>query len=281
MRKFNPLSPYKFGGKELDRTNGLNWYHQGFRPFGAIIPRTPTIDPLAEKYYSISPYAQYANNPVNYVDPIGMDIWEINQNGDIFNRIKDKTQDAFYMVAKDADGNYQRTFTTDAEGNKNYNSISFKYGTVESQRTTALNSTDTYDTYKVKGDNNGTQMFEFMAQNTTVEWSQVQTGIEGDKGLNFLTTSHDAATERGIKHLINGQLNSGYVIREFNHSHPTTPYPSGLGTTRKSDIGVVTTITEINKYWKYNVSPVFNIYHVPTKTYIPYSPNSQIKDFPK
>ena len=32
-----------------------------------------TIDPLAEKYYSVSPYAYCNNNPVNLVDPNGME----------------------------------------------------------------------------------------------------------------------------------------------------------------------------------------------------------------
>jgi hypothetical protein len=32
-----------------------------------------TVDPLAEKYYSISPYAYCANNPINRIDPDGMD----------------------------------------------------------------------------------------------------------------------------------------------------------------------------------------------------------------
>jgi hypothetical protein len=38
--------PYKFGGKELDAMYGLNWYDQGARPFDAIIPVTPMMDPL-------------------------------------------------------------------------------------------------------------------------------------------------------------------------------------------------------------------------------------------
>jgi RHS repeat-associated protein len=64
--------PYKFGGKELDEMHGLNWYDQRARPFDAIIPRTPTMDPMAEKYYNISPYVQCLNNPVNAIDPTGM-----------------------------------------------------------------------------------------------------------------------------------------------------------------------------------------------------------------
>ncbi|MDH6343645.1 RHS repeat-associated protein, partial [Parabacteroides sp. PFB2-12] len=31
-----------------------------------------TMDPLAEKYYSTSPYAYCLNNPMRYVDPTGM-----------------------------------------------------------------------------------------------------------------------------------------------------------------------------------------------------------------
>ena len=39
--------------------------------------RFTTMDPLAEKYYSISPYAYCANNPVNLVDPEGQDSYLI------------------------------------------------------------------------------------------------------------------------------------------------------------------------------------------------------------
>ena len=37
--------------------------------------RFTTMDPLAEKYYGISPYAYCAGNPVNLVDPEGMVNW--------------------------------------------------------------------------------------------------------------------------------------------------------------------------------------------------------------
>jgi hypothetical protein len=33
--------------------------------------RFTTPDPLAEKYYSVSPYAYCSNNPVKYIDPDG------------------------------------------------------------------------------------------------------------------------------------------------------------------------------------------------------------------
>jgi len=41
------------------------------------------VDPLAEKYYSISPYAYCGGNPVNRIDPDGMDWFQNSQTGDV------------------------------------------------------------------------------------------------------------------------------------------------------------------------------------------------------
>jgi hypothetical protein len=44
--------------------------------------RFTTPDPLAEKYYSSSPYAYCANNPITRIDPDGCDWYEFeNENG--------------------------------------------------------------------------------------------------------------------------------------------------------------------------------------------------------
>ena len=62
--------PYKYNGKELDRHSGLDWYDYGARWYNGISWMTP--DPLAEKYYDVSPYVYCANNPMRYIDPTGM-----------------------------------------------------------------------------------------------------------------------------------------------------------------------------------------------------------------
>jgi RHS repeat-associated protein len=72
--------PFKYNNKELDNMNGLNWYDYSARHYDATITRFTTIDPHAEKYYSISPYVYCANNPVIYVDPTGMD-WYTDNDG--------------------------------------------------------------------------------------------------------------------------------------------------------------------------------------------------------
>ena len=64
-------NPYKWGGKEWDKT--LYRYDFGARLYSPSDLRWRTMDPLCEKYYSLSPYAYCANNPMNLVDPSGMD----------------------------------------------------------------------------------------------------------------------------------------------------------------------------------------------------------------
>lgn len=65
------VQPYKYNSKELDAKKGLNWYDYGAREYDAVLGRWHTMDPLAEKYYSASPYSYCANNPIRFIDPDG------------------------------------------------------------------------------------------------------------------------------------------------------------------------------------------------------------------
>lgn len=75
-------SPLLFSGKEdqgqaLDLASGtttpsdLRILDFGARHYDPIVPRWTTPDPLAEKYFPITPYAYCAGDPVNLVDPEG------------------------------------------------------------------------------------------------------------------------------------------------------------------------------------------------------------------
>ncbi|MBR6604776.1 MAG: RHS repeat-associated core domain-containing protein, partial [Prevotella sp.] len=84
---------YKYNGKEFDRTHGLDWYDYGARFMTPDIGRFTTIDPLAEKYYSISPYVYCVDNPIRNIDPLGDTILVINkcntfkyENGKLYNK---------------------------------------------------------------------------------------------------------------------------------------------------------------------------------------------------
>ena len=65
------VQPLKYSAKELDRENGLDWYDSKARFYDSMIGRTPTQDPLAEKYSGVSPYLWCAGNPIRFIDPLG------------------------------------------------------------------------------------------------------------------------------------------------------------------------------------------------------------------
>ena len=250
--KYNAETPQKypqsFTGKERDSETGFSYF--GARYYDSdLMTGWLSVDPLADKYPNISPYAycgwtrptgadehrliefNIANNPVRLVDPDGEDVWELNNEGRIVNRITTTEVDALHIV-------------DDKENRLARKSIEFEYGTVESHRSISYfnkekKAKDTYDVYQVRGDDNGTKLFEFLAINIAgeeMEASHAKCGISGENGLNFITTAHlkpryeidnegdlhKIASEPAMSYFLNGQLLKGYTIRELNHSHPFT-----------------------------------------------------------
>ena len=66
---------YKYNGKELDHTHGLDWYDYGARNYDAVLGQWSSFDGKAEDYQYVSPYAYALNNPVKNIDPDGNSVW--------------------------------------------------------------------------------------------------------------------------------------------------------------------------------------------------------------
>ena len=62
--------PYKFNGKQFDEETGL--YYYGARYMNPVTSLWYGVDPLAEKYVSISPYSYCKSSPMNYIDEKGL-----------------------------------------------------------------------------------------------------------------------------------------------------------------------------------------------------------------
>ena len=91
------VQPYKYNGKELDTKKGLNWYDYGARHYDAAVGRFATVDPSAENHFDVGPYAYCGNNPINRIDPDGMD-WYQNANGDLYWQEGNKKIDGYTNI---------------------------------------------------------------------------------------------------------------------------------------------------------------------------------------
>jgi len=99
---------WKFNGKELDDATGM--YYYGARYYDPRISIFVSVDPLAEKYPSWTPYHYVHNNPVNMVDPTGMEADHIIVDNN--NKIVGGEMDGdlnIYRGKKDEDGKWVKT----------------------------------------------------------------------------------------------------------------------------------------------------------------------------
>ena len=105
----------KYNGKELQSQefsdgSGLELYDYGARMQDPQIGRWFAMDPKSESYYSMSPFAYVANNPIIFIDPNGMEIinGETNkrenlqaQNDNLKQAIKERYNDNINLSRKD------------------------------------------------------------------------------------------------------------------------------------------------------------------------------------
>ena len=75
--------------------------------------------------------------------------------------------------------------------------------------------------YQIIGDNEAKLMFEYLSNNTNVEWSQTLVGYSQNE-KNIISTSHEYSSEIWCGFM----LENGWTIRGHNHSHPRNSKPS-------------------------------------------------------
>lgn len=78
---------YLFNGKEWQAQDAINLYDYGARFYQPRYGKWLSVDPLAEKYYPVSPYAYCAGNPINHIDYEGklIGFYVASRSGDIVN----------------------------------------------------------------------------------------------------------------------------------------------------------------------------------------------------
>ena len=203
---------FKYNGKELDRKFGLNWYDHGARHNDAAIGRWHSMDPMAEKYYGISPYAYCGGDPVNLGDYDGMDIYEFDTLGRL-TITENKIIDLVCVKGVNEVLIYRYGSITHFEDDGYY---------TDSETNTQTKAH--FNCMKISGDK-GDDIFEYLSENTNVEFGQIKTTNTNGKKVDFVSTI--GSTNRGPNILVisYGQFNP-YNVYEINHSHPSNFPPS-------------------------------------------------------
>ena len=104
---------YKFTGKERD-------WETGYDMFGARYLWSPlgwtSVDPLADKYPNISPYAYCNWNPMRYIDPDGRDVFTINEENGTIERVHTEGGTHSYYLTNGAETSYVGSFQQNENG---------------------------------------------------------------------------------------------------------------------------------------------------------------------
>ena len=123
---------YTFSGKERDEESGFSYF--GSRYYNSAYSIWMSVDPMSDKYPSISPYAYCGSNPIKLVDPSGEEV--INQYKpayDYFNKQLKVAKEKFDSFGgnKKADG-YKEAKKEYNKAKRNFSSAEYKYKEVNS-----------------------------------------------------------------------------------------------------------------------------------------------------
>mgnify|MGYP004507395623 FL=1 len=150
---------YRYSGKEEQSFAGLPYIDYGARMYDPYAARWNATDPMAAKYPSTSPYVFCADNPVNFIDPDGMDIWTMDDLGNV---VWQEKTDEHRLYAVDKTGNWSDDYVT-------INNRSILDELAESGRKTSSGKRINSHTSD-KGVDDMFKVFKFAADHSNVEW---------------------------------------------------------------------------------------------------------------
>ena len=78
---WNRIQSFTFSAKEKDSETGLSYF--GSRYYSSDLCIWLSVDPMSDKYASLSPYVYCADNPVRLVDPNGEEVWIPDPDGNL------------------------------------------------------------------------------------------------------------------------------------------------------------------------------------------------------
>ena len=170
----------------------------GARMYNPTIARWTAADPMSEKYYGISPYVYCLGNPISIIDPNGMDIWTMDEKGNV-------------VWVKESDDHRLYYMNNDGLLSDDYVSVSDRSILDDLTKTEAkVDGGAKVSSHTSKtGINDIFKVFKFASDKTKVEWAVHRNGDTYTIG-----TGHNSYSASSWEDYTNGKPNATV------HSHP-------------------------------------------------------------
>ena len=255
---------FRFTGKERDAETGYDYF--GARYYSSSVGIWLSVDPMSDKYPSLSPYVYCADNPMGLVDPKGMNLaeWEISKTG----RIEKINDNKHY----DDNGNEIDWIFNQK---KEHISIDSRFAIRELPLDENTRNNNQIQIFSFKNKEDAKKLYYFWADNSKNEITMCllntgsgHVGTDLNNGKTIMTT------------LFENEYNSS--IELISHSHPgPNPYPSYNIWTPSGYVGDINTAHNSQYDYKREVYGVNNrhIYGYSKNTTLPLTGESIKKPY--
>jgi len=184
-----------------------NLYPPSARYYNSDLSLWLSVDPMADKYPNLSPYAYCANNPVRLADPNGREVY-INGDdaNDVVNQLENQTSDKFTLIRDNTTGK----LTYDGKA-KTYTDRFIKRAIDSKNLTIRISAKNNQKTFQ---DVNG-KSYEYQKEEGNIRTAGAYGGSSYNNGYATAYQYVDPYRSAKLDRMVGDDITGGYMLHEL------------------------------------------------------------------